>query len=582
MLRRHLSTGSSRDSGFTSQDTLNKQPTEQVFQNANTGSTNINQQQRPLSNATWPNLQETAAGYERQPSKGQTSNERPHTISSAYEKGGHQRPALSVYTFQAPDSTGCHSQPASPVSANTVAVNQARTPPKAGKAANAPRPPIPNRCSSLERSTSTSRVNNDGNGNQRPGKPKLPLPAHLAKELLGNQLVTQPMYVNMHELANLAANRAQEMQVPTVRNSAASSNPNLTEKTESTITPLPKEEAPQQAEMSNLDISGTCTLPRRGSFQQNKPAPPTRRTSTIITSTTSITNTLEERTNCSISASNLLQIAGADSDLTISPSPPNIADETENLPPPPAFLLEGSSPTASPYPPAKRSISVSETVRTLTELRHTPASPSFMRKLMAQQAQPPVTRVTRSGPEHSSSSRRVSTSSIESSSSGHSSSNTTVSNTSTFNSSQQNLISVLSSKLSSTSINSTAGDCSPKLMRKHIISTSELQSQTCSAPRRTSVGFLETLNAKLAAQKQQQRQQQSQQQVPQVQTHLKSTTATLSTPNRSASVRRIMANRVPILDPLQVRDSLMDQIRRGTSLRKTTGTINDRSAPQIY
>jgi hypothetical protein len=26
-------------------------------------------------------------------------NERPHTISTAYEKG-HQRPALSVYTFQ--------------------------------------------------------------------------------------------------------------------------------------------------------------------------------------------------------------------------------------------------------------------------------------------------------------------------------------------------------------------------------------------------------------------------------------------------------------------------------------------------
>lgn len=31
MLRRHLSTGSSRDSGFTSQDTLNRQPTEQVI-----------------------------------------------------------------------------------------------------------------------------------------------------------------------------------------------------------------------------------------------------------------------------------------------------------------------------------------------------------------------------------------------------------------------------------------------------------------------------------------------------------------------------------------------------------------------
>jgi hypothetical protein len=27
-------------------------------------------------------------------------NERPHTISTAYEKGHHQRAALSVYTFQ--------------------------------------------------------------------------------------------------------------------------------------------------------------------------------------------------------------------------------------------------------------------------------------------------------------------------------------------------------------------------------------------------------------------------------------------------------------------------------------------------
>lgn len=38
------------------------------------------------------------------------------------------------------------------------------------------------------------------------------------------------MYVNMHELANLAANRAQEMQVPTVRNATASSSPNLIDK----------------------------------------------------------------------------------------------------------------------------------------------------------------------------------------------------------------------------------------------------------------------------------------------------------------------------------------------------------------
>lgn len=46
--------------------------------------------------------------------------------------------------------------------------------------------------------------------------------------------------------------------------------------TESTITPLPKEDIPQQPETSNLDMSATCTLPRCGSFQQNKPTLPTR------------------------------------------------------------------------------------------------------------------------------------------------------------------------------------------------------------------------------------------------------------------------------------------------------------------
>lgn len=33
-----------------------------------------------------------------------TSLDRPHTISTAYEKG-HQRPPLTVYTFQNPDGT---------------------------------------------------------------------------------------------------------------------------------------------------------------------------------------------------------------------------------------------------------------------------------------------------------------------------------------------------------------------------------------------------------------------------------------------------------------------------------------------
>lgn len=61
-------------------------------------------------------------------------------IGIAYERG-HQRPALTVYTFHAPD--GCHSQPSSPGGhAEPVA-----SPPQT----MVPKPPIPQRCSSLER-----------------------------------------------------------------------------------------------------------------------------------------------------------------------------------------------------------------------------------------------------------------------------------------------------------------------------------------------------------------------------------------------------------------------------------------------
>lgn len=146
------------------------------------GSATTNANQRPLTNAIWPDLQETDGQFDRQTDQqSATVNERPHTISSAYEKGGlHQRPALSVYTFQAPDPAGCcHSQPASPVSASNPQL--ARVQLRKNSAGATARPPIPNRCSSLERPSSTSGLNETG-GTHR-GKPKLPLPAHLAKGL---------------------------------------------------------------------------------------------------------------------------------------------------------------------------------------------------------------------------------------------------------------------------------------------------------------------------------------------------------------------------------------------------------------
>ncbi|XP_043795671.1 protein MTSS 2 isoform X3 [Apis laboriosa] len=381
MTLRHLVNGSSRDSGFTSQDTLYTQPISehQVSNvssqtNQNTGCTTT----RPVTTATWPDLQETSVQYDRQNQN--AINERPHTISSAYEKG-HQRPALSVYTFQAPDNSGCcHSQPASPVSSSSScsSSNQQASRVQLRRNNGSHRPPIPNRCSSLERPTVP--VKNEPPGSPR-GKPKLPLPAHLAKELATHQL-QQPMYVNMHELANLAASRAQEMQLPLPPPPASLSasgieKTEITEKdggsqtSESSVesssgygsqTTIPHSHSLHNPSENAWNVSGvasTLTV-RRGSMQQaNKPLPPTRRTSTIITATFNnpSSGSNDERTD-------------------------NTYDETENLPPPPAFLLESSSPTTSPTP--QRSISVSETVRTLTELRHTPASPSLLRKVTGQ------------------------------------------------------------------------------------------------------------------------------------------------------------------------------------------------------
>ncbi|XP_043498539.1 protein MTSS 2 isoform X2 [Polistes fuscatus] len=514
---------------------------------------------RPVTTSTWPDLQETSTTFDRQSQN--AVNERPHTISSAYEKG-HQRPALSVYTFQAPDQEGnncCHSQPASPVSSSSSCSSSNQQLSRIQlRRNNGNRPPIPNRCSSLERPSAT--VKTEPPSSPR-GKPKLPLPAHLAKELVTHQL-QQPMYVNMHELANLAASRAQEMQFPLPpppSSMPASGNDKVegTEKdggsqtSESSVesssgygsqTTLPHSHSIHNQTENTWNVPGAAStlLSRRGSMQQaTRPPPPARRTSTIITATFSslVTNPNEE-------------------------SIENICDDTENLPPPPAFLLEGSSPVASPTP--QRSISVSETVRTLTELRHTPASPSLLRKAGAQGhtntsnvmqhstiLQTACTSVERSSTTVRSTSKERGTHFTQ----------TQISTAAVSNQGQgpggvgQSFMAALNAKLiNSTSGNSTSSS-SPKPARKH--STDQQMTKNS----KTSSGFLETLNAKLAQQQQ----------------NLQGNNVT----SRSASVRRIMGNRVPIMDPTQVRDSLMDQIRRGTSLRKTSGPINDRSAPKI-
>ncbi|XP_062544689.1 uncharacterized protein LOC134211633 isoform X2 [Armigeres subalbatus] len=151
-----LKPGESSDSGFCSSPALTSQ------------ASTLASQSHAVS--TWPPHTQD----------GSTSADRPHTISSAYEKG-HQRPALTVYTFQNPEA---------------ISENQ-KSP-----ANIACRPPLPVRCSSLERPLSTASVKNSN-----PNAPRQcpsPIPAHITKE--HPQL--QPTYVNMTELASMAASRS--------------------------------------------------------------------------------------------------------------------------------------------------------------------------------------------------------------------------------------------------------------------------------------------------------------------------------------------------------------------------------------
>lgn len=98
----------------------------------------------PTTTATWPNLQETMQ-FERAASA--IISDRPHTISSAYEKG-HSRPPLTVYTFQAPDQS--LSQPASPVTSVTPTseIKTNTVPPKSPSLSmkSLSKPPLPTVC----------------------------------------------------------------------------------------------------------------------------------------------------------------------------------------------------------------------------------------------------------------------------------------------------------------------------------------------------------------------------------------------------------------------------------------------------
>ncbi|CAG9122351.1 unnamed protein product [Plutella xylostella] len=184
---------SSTDSGFRSQDALHRQLSLYVDNGSDNQSVSSecttpakstiedhDDNRDGLGNAasaTWPDLKDTAQ-FERAATAIMAG--RPHTISAAYERG-HPRPALSVHTFASEQEM-----------ANTSARDN-------GIYA---RPPLPTRCSSLER----PQIPNKSGPAAPDGKMVKPssLPPHLTKEM------PQALYVNMSELATLAASRAQQ------------------------------------------------------------------------------------------------------------------------------------------------------------------------------------------------------------------------------------------------------------------------------------------------------------------------------------------------------------------------------------
>ncbi|XP_017781337.1 PREDICTED: mucin-5AC isoform X4 [Nicrophorus vespilloides] len=623
----------SRDSGFTSQDTLYPRAPSSLsvaqVSNMSEHSGNSSSSSTPCtpfppsstvpnSTATWPNLQESLQ-FERAASA--IISDRPHTISSespdvlAYEKG-HQRPALTVYTFQAPDQS--LSQPVSPVTSttptteNSVIMSAPRSPAPSVKSLQS-KPPLPTRCSSLERPSvpaktiagmSAVRVLppttvNAPSDQHKVTKPTS-LPPHIAKAM------PQPTYVNMHELASMAANKAQELSLP----------PPPAEFTSGTAAPGPVEGESSTSESSlesssgygsqttfpaadcdpvhqeDLDAVKYCTLPRqsstdptgaprrrplsmtavygcgglrgsstllrRASVQGNKPPPPIRRTA-------SITNT----------------------NRPLTP-----VGSVENLPPPPAFLLEPNKSSPAPV-----GVNVAETIKALTEQRHMPASPNSVRRMSTSSQSPYGV-----GMQHQSiysSGQHSSTQSIYSS--GSTSVNQPSPILSSFQSNNQSKLTYINqsggviyaqptqmtlpgSPNASRKINSMRSQSaerrqgegpggvgsnfiaalsaklvpslSPRSSRRHSEDLAPINPQNRRGPGQS---FLDSLNAKLSNQ------------------HIGSST---HTQQKASKIRQIINSRAQP-DPKVCHESLMDQIKRGATLKRAK-IINDRSAPKIH
>ncbi|KAI9561377.1 hypothetical protein GHT06_012334 [Daphnia sinensis] len=468
-----LSSVSSQDSGFTSQDTLvlyrpnSSPPSNQLLaqevelvsssnsseecSSSNSNSSTPCTPYPPGMGSTWPNLQETVQ-YDRQASNITHMvmiNERPHTISTAYEKGHHQRAALSVYTFQPLEQYSSSSSTTGPSSctSSTDKCDRANnsTPTESpeyetlrrcrelkagggnngsqeslgttGSQGTAGRPPLPQRCSSLERpvvpppgKTKSEKVNKKNSlvlqqqtDNQQPASSILPDFHQAAPDMI----VPQPVYMNASELRQqAAAMNGDDPASHAIYTSLASctvyedgqacschgpSRDSMWR--HQTFPPPPPPPACSSRPLLRRPASFSGYVDQGSMAGSDWNARGSVRMSTMKRTSIPSFATLHE-------VSNVDEAHHTDDVNLVPPLPevnvvaPSSVDEIDlaALPPPPDFLLETAEEDVSPAPVTKeaiipeRSLSVADAVKTLNEIRHQPASPGVVRRAQSMRA----------------------------------------------------------------------------------------------------------------------------------------------------------------------------------------------------
>ncbi|XP_040565383.1 uncharacterized protein [Lepeophtheirus salmonis] len=393
-----LSSISSQDSGFTSQDTLFIRPHSPTSRSKLAG-----------------NVQDNEGVGLRGVTGAPPPGDRPHTISSAYEKG-HQRPQLQPYTFAPPPSMNeileeSHTENNNASNYATPIQNRQQKPQGGGggfggtllrRFGSQEKPPVPQRCVSLERP------------NIPQNKSVVPV-FHANKD---DMVLPQPVYMNMNDLANMRKKNEMKQQqqeefdlktptteelsgVPDIKNGdgGSSSNSDSSSGYGSQSTVRLEDQTQQDGYIINNKsikyrqleelstsrrmyirplsyasgstfLQNGATLRRSNSHHHpSRPPPPARMPTTPPPAPLS----------------------------HIEESPPNYGGSNsttprgsmENLPPPPPHLLHSDEEdddiaNSKRSPPeeviSQRSLSVADSIRALQNINHKPASPKNLRR----------------------------------------------------------------------------------------------------------------------------------------------------------------------------------------------------------